>query len=83
MNSSQKTTQAMVVAQSSFTKSQKVEKIALFDTSGNPINLSGAGATGDTVHVTTIPTATGALAVGDTVDQALAKLQARIVALGG
>jgi hypothetical protein len=75
----QKVTQAIVKPQSSMTEFQGTEQIALFDEAGEPLTLAA-----DTIKLTGFTTGTsGDLAASDTINEALAKLEARIVALGG
>jgi hypothetical protein len=80
VTSSQNVKNTMVMAQTVPTSSQISERIALFDSSGVPIDITAQ--TGANVKLTGFVTgATGALAAADTLNAALAKLQARIVVL--
>lgn len=81
MTSSQNVKQAVVVAQTNISSSQNAERIALFHPDGTAVTLSAAQ-TGADVKLTGFTTgAAGALAATDSVNVALGKLQARIVAL--
>jgi hypothetical protein len=74
------TTQAVIVEQSSINTHKVVEDIAFFDANGDPLVLF-AGDPADAV-VTEFPVeAAAAIDDGDTIAEALAKLQAQIDAL--
>lgn len=80
MMAGMKVVQAVVVDQSELTGSQFPMQLALFTPDGDAISI--APDTGATVKLTGFTTGTaGSVAATDTVNQALAKLQARIVAL--
>jgi hypothetical protein len=78
--SNQKVTQAVLVSQSAMNPHQGTEQFALFDASGTSLPLTAD--TGATVVLTgyTIQSA-AAVAATDTVNHAIGKLEARIVAL--
>ena len=78
----QKVTQAVLVAQSTINPGQGIEQLALFDASGNPITLPlDTAQTGASVVLTGYTThAAGAISATDTVDVALAKIEARLAA---
>lgn len=78
----QKTTQAMIVPGTTLNPLQGTERIALYDASGNPITLPQAADTASSVLMTGYTAhAVGNVAAGDTVDVAIAKLEARIAVL--
>jgi hypothetical protein len=75
-------TQAQLVSATSMREHQTVEQIALFDSTGTPVVLPAVAQTGNTVLMTGYTShAVGSVAAGDTVDVAVAKLEARIAAL--
>jgi hypothetical protein len=77
----QKVTQAVVVSQAIMSPSQGVEQLALFNVDGSV--LSVAPDTGATVLLTGYTTTTGvhALAAGDSVNAAMAKIESRLAIL--
>lgn len=81
----QKVVNAVVGTGGHIDEKQVKLKLALFDANLNPIPLDavdGTPQTGTNVLLTGfVAGAAGAIAPGDTVNQAIAKLQARIVAL--
>jgi hypothetical protein len=81
MNQHQKVTQAQLVTEATMNKNQGTERIALFDATGAPITPQTAPDTGASVLLTGYTThAAGAIAAGDSVNVALAKLEARLAA---
>lgn len=80
-NENQKVMKAVVDTGGHIDPSQVTMRLALFDVDGDPIDL-GDVPTGAEVKLTGfVPGAAGAVAAADSVNQAIAKLQARIVAL--
>jgi hypothetical protein len=82
----QKTTQAMIVDQSEINKSQVVERFALFDSDGVPVAtddlVTATPPTGaDVVLTGMVAGEAAAVAATDTVNEAIAKLQAQVDAL--
>jgi|GEM_PF-4022193 hypothetical protein len=73
----QKVTQAVVTGQSAIREHQTVEKFALFNEDGTPVSFDSTSGTLDTIPEMNAE----AIAPGDTVAEALAKLQAQIDAL--
>jgi hypothetical protein len=75
----QAVTQAILVVQPSMQNGKATEKIALFDSAGNPVTMPEIGSaillTGYTTH------AVGSVLATDTVNVAIAKLEARIAVL--
>ena len=81
----QKTTQAFVVTtQVALKPHQKIETIALFDENGDPIDVSSLTVqTGDDTLLTgyEIAAAAAAVAATDTINEAIGKLEKRVVGL--
>lgn len=76
--------QSVVVAQSALDPSQTVQKLALFNEDGETLEVTdlAAGVTGADIVLTGYEAVTGDdLAATDTVNAALAKLEARVAAL--
>ena len=83
MDLNQAVTQAVVTTQSEINQSQVTERIAFFDEDGNPVNVADAAApTGASVTLTGYESgSSGDVAATDSVNAAIAKLEARIAAL--
>lgn len=79
----QMVTQAVVVSQTAIKPSQTTEKIAFFTEAGVPIDVDpAASVTGADVVLTGMVAGTATeVAATDTVNEAIAKLQAQITAL--
>ena len=83
MDLNQAVTQAVVTTQSEINQSQVTERIAFFDEDGNVVDVTGGGsATGASVVLTGYESgSSGDVAATDSVNAAIAKLEARIAAL--
>ena len=80
--SNQMTEQAVIVAQSSLDPAMGLKRLALFSSDGTAVNLSGTAPTGAAVLLTGFTATTAdSVAPADTVNQAIAKLEARILEL--
>lgn len=76
----QLTKQLVVVSQDTFKNTQMAEKVALFDSSGQPILIVQTTAA-MVLTGYTLGASTAALSATDTVNQALSKLEKRIAVL--
>jgi hypothetical protein len=80
MSTGQKIMQAVVIDRPAMTDGQMALQLSLFNPDGTPATVTPQ--TGANVKLTGFTTgAAGAVAATDTINQAIAKLQARIVAL--
>lgn len=85
MSNNQITEQAVVVSQTTLNPNLGIKQLALFDQAGEPIDLDGAtpvSQTGQNILLTGFSAGSaGNVEATDTVNQALAKLEARLAAL--
>jgi len=79
MNSNQMVKQAIIVEQASMAKHNTAAQIALFDENGDPVKINPNG---EEIVLTGYESGeAGEVAASDTVNEAIAKLEARIAAL--
>lgn len=81
---SQDTMQAILITRATVNPNQTLERLALFDESGDPVDTLESVGGGDVVLTGFVPAPVGSpVAATDTVNQAIAKLEALIADLSG
>jgi hypothetical protein len=80
MSNAQKVTQALVVT-GPINPTQDVERIALFNSDGTPVTFDGTETGAQVLMTGYTAQSAGNVAATDTVNHAVAKLEARIAAL--
>lgn len=82
MSNHQTVTQGVVTSQGAIRPHQTVEKIALFNQDGTPFDVDGSAPTGADILLTGLTAGTATpVAATDSVNAAIAKLQAQIDAI--